>query len=204
MAGGVAVVGDPETVQVLSHPVRLRVLEVLRAPASPASVARAIGQSRQNVGHHLKELERVGLVERVGERRVGNFMETLYRPVASTLLVSPRMTLGGSDRSDVLAAQVSLERLIALGERLARDTAQLLDRAAFDGETIQSVSLQADVRFHNDANRRCFLDEYSATVASLAKKYGSRTGRPFRVACAAYPTSEGGSGGHKHRPGAGS
>jgi DNA-binding transcriptional ArsR family regulator len=187
MTTKVQLVDDPDVVQVLGNPVRLQVLEALHPPASAATVARAIGQSRQNANYHLKELERVGLVVRAGERRVGNFIETLYEASARTLLISPRLTLGGGRRAAALATQVSLENLVTLGERLARDAVVLLDSAAFDGATIASASVEAEVSFKGAAEREGFLREYLAAVAALAKKYGARGGERFRVAFAAYP-----------------
>src|SRR5438477_5915655 len=107
-------IDDPEAVQVLANTTRISVLDAVREPASAAAVARTIGQTRQNANYHLKELERVGLVERVGERRTGSFVETLYRSRSRALVVSPRMTLGGPQRADALASQVSLEQLVKL------------------------------------------------------------------------------------------
>ena len=55
--------------------------------------------------------------------------------------MSPRLAWGGEDRDRALRDQVSLEQLVALGERLQRDAGELLDRAAFDGEQVASARL---------------------------------------------------------------
>jgi len=183
----VALISDPATVQVLSHPIRIRILEALREARSAASVARDIGQTRQNTNYHLKELERVELVRKAGQRRVGNFLETLYLARARTLLVSPRLTWGGPARPEAMAAQVSLERLVGLSERLGNEAVALLDRAAFEGETIPTASMEAEVCFKDEQARSAFLSEYVTAVAALTKKYGARAGEPYRVAFAAYP-----------------
>ena len=75
------------SLQALSHPLRVRILDALREPDSAAAVARRLGEARQKVNYHLKELERSGLVVRTGERRNGNFVESLYRAAARTLVV---------------------------------------------------------------------------------------------------------------------
>src|SRR5882762_7757329 len=90
----VKVVDEPVALQALSHPVRVQILDALRTPQSAAAVARQIGQPRQNVTYHFKELERAGLVRRAGERRNGNFIESLYESVAGTFVVSPRAAWG--------------------------------------------------------------------------------------------------------------
>ncbi len=183
----VQLVEDPEALQALAHPVRVRVLEALREPGSAATAARAVGQSRQNVNYHLKELARAGLVRKVGERRKGNFIEALYQAVASTVVVSPRAAWGDPRRLDALRDQMSLENLVLLGERLGRDAAALLDRAAFDGEEIPSAALDAEVHFATEEARAEFLKEYLTALGPLLRKYGRRRGAPYRVALAVYP-----------------
>ena len=183
----VHVVDDAGTLQALVHPLRARMLDVLRDPASAAAVARAVGQSRQNANYHLKELERVGLVERVGERRNGNFVETLYQTVANTVVVSPRATWGDPRRQRALSDQSALENLVIVGERLATDASALLDRAAFDGEEIASAAVEAEVRFENEDARAAFLREYVSTLGPLLAKYGASDGDAYRVALAVYP-----------------
>jgi DNA-binding transcriptional ArsR family regulator len=56
MLPSVATLRDPAQIQALADPMRVRMLEALRTPASAASVARAVGGSRQNATYHLKEL----------------------------------------------------------------------------------------------------------------------------------------------------
>ena len=171
----------------MSHPLRLQVLAALRSPDSAAGVARRIGQPRQLVNYHLKELERAGLVRRSGERRAGNFVETLYRSVARSFVISPRVAWGDPRRMRALRQQHSLERLVLLGERLGRDAAALLDRAAFDDEEIASASVEAEVSFATEEDRAEFLRDYVAALGPLLKRHGHRRGSPYRVVVAAYP-----------------
>src|SRR5437870_2531589 len=100
-----------------------------------------VDEPRQNVNYHVKELERAGLVRQVGERRNGNFIETLYQAVAPTIVVSPRATWSDRSRLKTLKDQVSLGNLVLVGERLGHDAAALLDRATFDGEDVPSVAV---------------------------------------------------------------
>ena len=190
MAQPVHVVEDIEALQVLGHPLRVRILEALREPGSAATVAREVGETRQKVNYHLKELERVGLIEPVSERRSGNFIETLYEAAARSFLVSPRVAWSDPRRVDALREQHSLERLVMVGAQLQRDAISLLDRAAFDGEQIASAAVEADVHFADEKHRAAFLDEYLAAVQKLCDRYGSADGLPYRVVMAAHPASE--------------
>jgi DNA-binding transcriptional ArsR family regulator len=186
----IQVLDDPEQVAALGHPLRVAILDALRAPDSAAGAARTIGEGRQKVNHHVKALLDAGLIRLVGERRAGNFVEQLYQSVASTFMVSSRLACGGDRRVDALHAQLPLEHLVALGERVQRDAIELLDRAAFEGEQIPSLAVEAEVRFRDAAARSAFMDEYLSMLKPLLKKHGGRAGDRFRVAVAVYPESE--------------
>lgn len=181
---------EPLAVEALTHPVRRRVLEMLRSPDSAAGIARVLGQSRQKVNYHLKELERASLVRSVGERRKGHLIEKLYEAVAGSFVVSPRLAWSDDRRAGALRDQVSLRHLVTLGEQLQQDASGLLDRAAYDGEEIPSASVEAEVRFADEASRSAFMEDYLAALGPLLEKHGARKGRAFRVALAVYPDPE--------------
>jgi len=191
VAQPVHVVDDLEALQVLGHPLRVRILELLREPGSAATVAREVGETRQKVNYHLKELERVGLVAPIGERRAGNFIETLYEAAGRSFLVAPSVAWSDRRRVDALRQQHSLENLVMVGAQLQRDAISLLDRAAFDGEAIASAAVEADVHFADERDRGEFLEEYLATVQKLCDRYGARDGLPYRIVLAAHPSSDG-------------
>jgi len=190
MGSSVELLRDPERVAVLAHPVRVRILEALREPDTAARVARAFGRSRQYVSYHLKELERVGLVERVGERRKGNFVEQLYRASARRFVVSAHFASDPQQLESVFRDQVSLAQLAELGERLQRDSAGLIDLAASEGRKVPSASVAAQVRFADAATRSAFMGELVESLKSLLSKYGSGEGERYRIALAAYPQLE--------------
>jgi DNA-binding transcriptional ArsR family regulator len=185
----VALLEETGAVQALAHPLRLRILELLRSPDSAAGLARRLALSRQSVNYHLKEMERAGLVRSAGERRTGNFVEQLFQPAARVLLVSPRLTFG-TRRLSVLKDQISLERLLALGEQVERDAASLLDQAAFEDRDIPSASVTAEVSFAGAEQRSAFMNDYLEALGPLLKKYGSPGGEKFRLAIAVYPQPE--------------
>ena len=183
-------VEDAATLQALAHPLRIRILESLREPDSAAGVARRLGEPRQKVNYHLKELDRAALVRRAGERRTGNFVEMLYESVARTMVISPRLAWSDPRRFEALRSQLSLERLIEVGEHLQRDAALLLDRAAFDDEQIASASVEADVHFTSEEDRAEFLRAYFEALRELCERFGASAGAPYRVVMAAYPATD--------------
>jgi hypothetical protein len=185
------VLREAEAVAAAIHPIRAAILDAMRTPSTAASVARVIGQSRQNVAYHVHELEKLGLLRHVGERRNGNFVEQTYQAVAGTLVISPACVWGDArPRAEALADQLSLGQLFTAGEQLQRDSALLLDRAAFDGEEIPSASVTADIRFGSEEARSAFLREYVDVLADLMRKHGAQRGATYRLLLAAYPDPE--------------
>ena len=182
---------DPAAIAAATHPVRAAILDAMHEPSTAAAVARVVGQSRQNVAYHVRELQKVGLLRHVGQRQNGNFVEQTYVAVADTLVISPASTWGDSrPRAAALADQLSLGELFAAGERLQRDSAVLLDRAAFDGDEVPSASVTTDIRFASEEARSAFLREAVDALTALAHEHGSRRGTPYRLVLAAYPNPE--------------
>jgi DNA-binding transcriptional ArsR family regulator len=183
----VHVVDDPEQVAALAHPTRVAILDVLRTPNSASGVARALGETRQKINYHVRALLDARLITLVGERRSGNFVEQLYHAIAGTFVVSPRLAWCDDRRAAALRSQLPLEHLVEMGERLQREAAALLDRAAFDGDEIPCAAVDASVRFADEDARAAFIDEYLAALEPLLQKYGARDGDGFRVVVAVHP-----------------
>jgi len=102
----VLVVDRPDQLKALGHPLRLRVLETLRAADEEPMTNRELAERLEvDPGHlhfHVRMLLRAGLIERV-EGAGGR--EKPYRAVARTVRVSPEL-LSSSDASDVRAAML--------------------------------------------------------------------------------------------------
>lgn len=182
-------VRDPETLQALAHPTRVELLEALREPGSAATAARRIGQPRQRVAFHMKALEAAGLIEKIGSRRNGNFIETLYQAKAQSFVVAPDATRVDPRRLATLKKQHALQTLVAVGERLQRDALALLDEATFEDREIPSAAITAELCFADESDRTAFFTEYSAALVCLVEKYESKRGAPYRVVMAVHPTS---------------
>lgn len=182
-------VTDLAAAQAMLSPVRVRMLELMRTPNSAAGLARVLDEPRQKLNYHLKELERAGFVTPAGERRRGAMTEQLYQSVATAFVVSPRVTWADERRVAALRDQAALAALIDAGERLLRDGAGLLDRAAYDGESIPSACVDVEVAFPDEAARSAFMTEYLEALGPLLTKYGvsRQMGAPFRLMLAVYP-----------------
>jgi DNA-binding transcriptional ArsR family regulator len=86
-AADTLVVSEPAQLRALSDEVRGRIIALLRERAASASeLGRLLNMPKGTVGHHLKVLERAGLVHVVRTRRVRAVTEKYYGRVARLFL----------------------------------------------------------------------------------------------------------------------
>ena len=90
-AADTLVVSEPAQLRALSDEVRGRIVALLRERATSASeLAGLLEMPKGTVGHHLKVLERAGLVHVVRTRRVRAVTEKYYGRVARLFLYKSR------------------------------------------------------------------------------------------------------------------
>ncbi|MET8856520.1 winged helix-turn-helix domain-containing protein [Streptomyces sp. NPDC004579] len=188
----VTVIEDAEAAAVSLDPIRARLLAELAAgPASAAMLAGKVGLPRQKVNYHLKTLERHGLVELAGERRKGNVTERMMRATAASYVISPQALAAVQPDPDRFRDQLSARWLLALGARLVRDVGSLLTGAAKARQRLATYALDGEVTFASAADRAAFIEELTAGVSALIRKYhdgDAEAGRPHRIVVAVHPT----------------
>ncbi len=80
---GALTVSRPEQLQALGDATRWRILGyLLEGPASVQELARALGRAKGTIGHHVRVLERSGLIRVAETRRVRGVVEKRYVRVA--------------------------------------------------------------------------------------------------------------------------
>ena len=78
---------DETLVKVIAHPLRVQALSVLtERPASPKELSAELGAPVGNISYHVRELEQVGLIELVDEKKRRGAVEHFYRAIARPLL----------------------------------------------------------------------------------------------------------------------
>jgi len=184
MPARLQIVQSAEKAGVLLQPGRLRLLEQLAEPDSAAGVARRLGEPRQKVNYHLRELEREGFLELVEERRKGNCMERVVRAAAREFLIAPAAGDG------VTADRFSAAYLASAAARMIRELASVCIRARRAGKRIATLTVETEIRFASAESRAAFAEEIAAAIARLAAKYHNERaegGRRFRLLAAVYP-----------------
>lgn len=77
-----------EQLKVLTHPLRLKILELLTdKPMTTKQVAQALGEDPLKLYYHVEALEKAGLIELVEKRLKANLQEKYYQAVAKSFTV---------------------------------------------------------------------------------------------------------------------
>lgn len=166
-------------------PLRRGVLEALREPGSAATLAPVLGETRQALNYHLRELEKAGLVELVEERPRRGFTERVVRATARAVLVDPEVA---GDLGDVTQDRFAADMLIAAAARTVGHVAELREKAQAAGRRLVTFAIEADVGFETPADIERFANELADRVAELAARYDSPAARRrFRVIAGGHP-----------------
>lgn len=183
-------VGEARRASTMLHPLRLNILERLRDPGSASALARGLNLPRQKINYHLRELEKLGLVELVEERRKGNCVERVVRATARSYLVNPEALGRLAADPDNIQDRFSASYLVAVAARAISDIALLRARADKTKKRVATFTLQAEVRFSSPAHQNAFAEELTSLTARLVAKYHdeqSPAGRRFQFLAGAYP-----------------
>jgi DNA-binding transcriptional ArsR family regulator len=186
----VDVVVEPARAQVLLHPTRLALLELLAEPDSAAGLARRLDLPRQRVNYHLRELETQKLVDLVETKQRGSVTERMYRRTGRTYALSPAALGSLATSPEEFQDRFSAAFQIALASRSIRELAELEAGARSAGKKLPTFAIEGSVRFASPADRSAFAEELTAAVAHLIEKYHDERaagGRTFRVQLGAYP-----------------
>lgn len=183
---------DPAAAAAVLDPFRQKLVSALDQPRSAATLAREMGLPRQKINYHLRELEKVGLVSCVEERKKGNCTERLVRATARHYLVDPGVLGELAAQPTDVRDTLSWRYLVALAARTIRELAVLRRRADAVGKPLQTLGLEATVCFSSQHELHAFSEELCNEVVRLATKYDApdvQGGRAFRFVLGAYPKS---------------
>jgi DNA-binding transcriptional ArsR family regulator len=184
------VLSDPAQIAALMDPVRRRLINALvDAPDSAVGLARRLGDSRQRLNYHLRQLEELGLVELAEVRPRRGLKERVLRPVARHFVVDSAslgdLAAGPSDGGDRLSATW----LVALASRAVRELSDLMHRARGTRKRLPTAGMSVRVRLAEPAAFGAFIDELTRAVGEVVARYHTEDGdgRSFRVLTATYP-----------------
>jgi DNA-binding transcriptional ArsR family regulator len=183
------VVGDDRQVETLLRGPRVRLLEALREQSDSATgLATRLGERRQTINYHLRQLEQAGLVELVEERGHGRCVERVLAPAASAFAVSPEALGPLAPHSRAVRDRASAEYLAARAGEIVRDIGAL----ARSGESVATLTIETEIRFESAADRAAFARDLRRALARVVARHdaGEGAGRTFALLVAAHPSVE--------------
>jgi DNA-binding transcriptional ArsR family regulator len=193
----------PRQAATVLRPLRLRILERLRRPASATTVAKALSLPRQRVNYHVRVLHDAGFLRRAGRRRRRGLVEQRYVASARAYVLSPdvlgpmappRAASSGPSPEEALGAV----HLLAALARAQAEVAAGMRGAREAGKRLPSLAIETTVRFETAEQRTAFARALEQAVLGVVARHTApfrRTdgspgrGRPCRLVLAAFPVS---------------
>jgi DNA-binding transcriptional ArsR family regulator len=193
IAGAFEMVADPDRAATALSPDRRRLLAALaEAPNSATGLAELLGDSRQRLNYHLRELEKAGFLELVEERRKGNCTERVLRAKARHWLIDPGALAGLADQPLPPADRFSATYLVALAARAIREVAGLVGKAAGSRKRLATLAIDAEIGLARPADFPAFAEDLARAVSEVIERHthDAPGGRRFRVMAGAWPGKE--------------
>ncbi|WP_029137956.1 ArsR/SmtB family transcription factor [Nakamurella lactea] len=182
----VRVLVDAAAVEVALDPIRASILDALQEPGSAATVAAAVGLTRQKVNYHLNALQANGLVEPAEERRWGGITERFVRRSARHFVVAPDVLHSTTIDPNEVADRLSAGYLIAVNARAVSEVAAIAAGAA-SGSRVPTLTVDTVVGFSSPEDRAAFAADLQSAVGALVARYHHDDGRPHRLTVSSYP-----------------
>ena len=164
----VEIISNTDAAAALLKPPRPALLAALQEADSAAGLAKRLEMPRQRLNHHLRELERVGLLELVEERRRGNFTERVLRATARRYLMAPEILeeLGSFAPQDL--------NEFRSWTSLAASSAQTLSHLVALRKGIPdppTLTVPSRLRFSSEEALNAFTLELTEELGRLVRKY---------------------------------
>jgi DNA-binding transcriptional ArsR family regulator len=200
-ASSITLLDRADRLKVALSPIRRRLLDRLREPASATELAAEMDLGRQRVNYHLRELEKAGLVHLVEERQRRGCVERILAARADAFVVDPAV-MGPRRRRAVNAAaqdRFSADHLIDAAGDVVRHVARMQTRAEQEGTRLLTFAIDTEVSFRTPADFERFTTALAAFVATeTARVHAPGEGRRFRILLGGHPAPGEPSSGESH------
>ena len=172
-----AVSDDVAAVRALAHPLRLRLLDLLRfdGPATATLLAGRAGESSGSTSYHLRQLARYGFIEEAPPRR-GRERFWRYRERPLTLA-------GGTNSNERRLLAELLGREAHVFDRFLADTARMFEWD--DASFFRSVAVRLTAAELDEIRRK--LESWLADLRHGDATDAPADARPIRILAFGYP-----------------
>jgi DNA-binding transcriptional ArsR family regulator len=171
LAANLGVLDRTASAAAVLSPERLRLVRELAEPATAAELAKRLGETRQRLNYHLRELEKAGVVRLVEERKKRGLTERVVVATATAYVVSPDVLGPLAARPEHVHDRLSSAYQVAICAQAIRDLGELRGRAERAGKQLPTLTVQTDIRFASAADMNAAAEELASALAAIAHKY---------------------------------
>jgi hypothetical protein len=180
----------------VQHPLRPRILNLAREPVSATALAGVLGESRQKINYHMRQLRRAGFLRPAGRLRRRGLTEQRYLATARAYVLAPEVAGVASPDLAEHADATSAARLVALAMRMQTEVTAVVQAAAARQRRVAALSISADVRFESAEQRAAFAVALQSALQRVVAEHTApmnvgddvaQRGRPYRVLVACHP-----------------
>lgn len=191
---------EPERLRLALSPIRRRLLDRLREPASATQLAGELAMGRQRLNYHLRALEEAGLLSLVEERQRRGCIERILVARAEAFVVDPAVMT--PDRTDGTASATAAARaaqdtfaaeyLLETAADVVRNVARMQTQAARQGTRLVTFTIDTEISFATPADLERFTVALADFVAREAARHpaaphGGSPARPYRIVIGGHP-----------------
>jgi DNA-binding transcriptional ArsR family regulator len=161
------VIGDLDTLKVISDPLRGQILEALVfEPMTVKQVAEKLGVAPTKLYYHIRVMEKHGLIKVVETRVVSGIIEKQYRATAPRLKVEPSLLTSNSDTGKENINTVLLSTI----ETTREDILRSLQARYFElEEDTRCMLISRQLSRFSDK----FADEFCQRLDALLKEFSN-------------------------------
>lgn len=196
----VFIVSDLDAATVLLKDPRREILEMARSPITTVEMSERLADSRQRIGHHVKRLVEVGLLEEEEVGRRGAMVEKRYRASARRYALAPELLGPLAARLEGTGDGESLSFLLGALHEVQTDLRTVLaDLPGSPSEvpSVPTLTLSSRLRFLTPAQRGEFADALMQALTAVVAQHAAvfetgeghpAPGDPFRLTLTLHPT----------------
>lgn len=131
-----------EQLRAAADPLRMRIGSALeRRAMTVTQLGALLDEAPAKIHYHVRELERVGLLQLVGTREKGGILEKYYRAVARNINVPGTILRGMSPDEGMAAAN---EQLQLINQGFLRTLTDGIRRQAFEGDAAPMIGITTE------------------------------------------------------------
>lgn len=194
---GVAIISSPDSAVALLKDPRRRILEMAAVPRSTVEMAERLGETRQRLGYHVRQLVDAGLLEDVEISRRGAMIDKRYRASAAAYALAPALLGPLAARVESSADRESLEYLLGAVNEVQDDLARVVSGRKSSDQRLPTLTLSTRLRFRSAEERAGFAEALAAALTDVVGRHSAPferddgepgEGEPFRLTLTLHPT----------------